>query len=74
MNELNKLKQLLDDLLIGYEAKCKNCILLIDDRATIWLDKDGLRVFGWGFSGQWPYSAEFLAKAFDRKFKEEMGR
>lgn len=71
MTELQKLKQLLDDLMIAYEAKCKNCILLIDNRATIWTDKDGLRVFGWGFSGQWPYSAEFVASALDRKFREE---
>ena len=73
MTELDKLKQLLDELMIAYEVKCKNCIVLIDDRATIWPDKDGLRVFGWGFSGIWTYSAEFVARMLDRKFREEMG-
>ena len=74
MPELDKLKQLLDELMIDYEEKTeegRRCIVLIDKLATIWTDKDGLRIFGWGFSGIWTYSAEFVARMLDRKFREE---
>ena len=72
MNELNKLKKLLDELLIGNELIC-NRTLALDTKPVFINDcPDGLHVYGWGFSGFWPYSAEFLAKAFDRKFREEM--
>ena len=74
MNELDKLKKLLDELLIGYELICNRTLALETKPVFINDCPDGLYVYGWGFSGLWPYSAEFLAKAFDRKFREEVGR
>lgn len=72
MNELDKLKKLLDELLIAYEQICDRTLALETKPVIINDCPDGLYVYGWGFSGQWPYSAEFVASALDRKFREEM--
>lgn len=32
----------------------------------------GFYVKGWGYSGIWRYSAEYVARMLDRKFKQEM--
>lgn len=73
MNELNKLKKLLDELLIGNELIC-NRTLALDTKPVIITDcgEDGLQMFGWNFFGCYTYSAEFVAKVLDRKFREEM--
>ena len=72
MTELEKLKQLLDKLLIAYEMICGRTLALVTKPVFITDCGDGLYVDGWGFSEQWPYSAEFIASALDRKFREEM--
>lgn len=74
MTELQKLKYLLDGQFIAYEQICDRTLALETKPVFINDCPDGLYVYGWGFSGFWPYSAEFLAKAFDRKFREEVGR
>ena len=71
MTELQKLKQLLDDLMIANEMICNRTLALVTKPVFINDCQDGLYIYGWGFSGFWPYSAEFVARAFDRKFREE---
>ena len=74
MTELQRLMQLLDDLMIAYEQLCDRTLMLETKPVIINECDDGLYIFGWGFSGLWPYSAEFVAKMLDRKFREEMRR
>ena len=71
MTELQRLMKLLDDLMIAYEQICAKTLAL--ETKPVFIDDcpDGLYVYGWGFSGQWPYSAEFIARTIDRKFREE---
>ena len=71
MTELQKLKQLLDDLMIANEMICNRTLALVTKPVFINDCQDGLYIYGWGFSGLWPYSAEFVAKMLDRKFREE---
>lgn len=71
MTELQRLKQLLDDLLIDNEMICNRTLALVTKPVFVTDCGDGLYVDGWGFSEQWPYSAEFIASALDRKFREE---
>lgn len=72
MAELDKLKQLLDELLIDYETIGKKTIALTTKHLFINSCPDGLYIFGWGYSGKWTYSPEYIAKMLDRKFREEM--
>lgn len=74
MTELQRLMKLLDDLMIAYEQICAKTLALETKPVIINECDDGLYIFGWGFSGLWPYSAEFVAKMLDRKFREEMRR
>ncbi len=71
MTELQKLMQLFDNLMIAYEQLCDRTLMLETKPVFITDCGDGLYVDGWGFSEQWPYSAEFIASALDRKFREE---
>ena len=71
MTELQKLMQLFDNLMIAYEQLCNRTLMLETKPVFITDCGDGLYVDGWGFSEQWPYSAEFIASALDRKFREE---
>lgn len=71
MTELQKLKQLLDDLMIAYEQLCDRTLMLETKPVIIKECPDGLYIHGWGYKGLWPYSAEFIARVFDRKFREE---
>ena len=72
MTELQKLEEMLDNLLIANEQICQRTLALVTKPVFINECQDGLYVYGWGFSGLWPYSAEFIASALDRKFREEM--
>ncbi len=72
MTELQKLKQLLDEQFIANELICERTLELDTKPVIVNECDDGLYVFGWGFSGIYPYSAEFVASALDRKFREEM--
>ena len=74
MTELQKLIYLLDGQFIAYEQICDRTLALETKPVFINDCPDGLYVYGLGFSGFWPYSAEFVARVFDRKFREEMGR
>ena len=74
MTELQRIMKLLDDLMIAYEQICAKTLALETKPGIINECDDGLYIFGWGFSGLWPYSAEFVAKMLDRKFREEMRR
>ena len=71
MTELQKLKQLLDDLMIDNEQLCDRTLMLETKPVIINECPDGLYIHGWDFFGLWPYSAEFVARVFDRKFREE---
>lgn len=73
MTELQKLKQLLDELQIDYESIGQKTVVLNTKPLFINDCPDGLYLIGWGYSGTWPYSAEFVARMLDRKFQEEMG-
>ena len=66
-----KLKQLLDDLLIAYEPISKRTVLLTTVPVFVNDCGDGLTVVGWGYSGIWTYSADYVAQMLDRKFREE---
>ena len=74
MTELDKLKKLLDELLIGNELICNRTLALDTNPVFINDCGDGLTVVGWGYSGIWTYSADYVARMLDRKFREEMGR
>ena len=74
MTELQRLMKLLDDLMIAYEQICAKTLALETKPVFITDCGDGLYIDGWGFTSQWPYSAEFIARALDRKFREEMRR
>ena len=71
MTELQKLMQLFDDLMIAYEQICEKTLMLETKPVIINECPDGLYIHGWEFFGLWPYSAEFIARVFDRKFREE---
>ena len=73
MRELTKLKELLEDLLIDYVPVGQRSLVL-ETKPVIITDcgEDGIQIFGWNFFGCYTYSAEFVAKALDRKFREEM--
>ena len=71
MTELDKLKQLLNDLMIDYESIGQKTVVLNAKPLFINDCSDGLYLIGCGYSGTWPYSAEFVAKMLDRKFREE---
>lgn len=71
MTELQRLMQLLDDLMIAYEQLCDRTLMLETKPVIINECPDGLYIHGWDFFGLWPYSAEFVARVFDRKFREE---
>lgn len=72
MTELQRLKNQLDNLLIENELICEQALVLKTKPVIINEYDDGLYIYGWGFIGIWPYSAEFVAKMLDRKFREEM--
>lgn len=72
MKELDELKQLLDDYLIDYETIGQRTVALTTKPLLVNGCPDGLYIFGWGFSGIWSYSAKFVSKLLDRKFREEM--
>lgn len=72
LTELQKLKYLLDELLIAYEPIGKRTVLLTTKPVFINDCGDGLTVVGWGYSGIWTYSADYVARMLDRKFREEM--
>lgn len=72
MKELDELKKLLDDYLIDYETIGKRTVALTTKPLLINDCPDGLYIFGWGYSGEWTYSPEYIAKMLDRKFREEM--
>ena len=71
MTELQRLKEMLDNLMIANEQICNRTLALVTKPVFITDCGDGLYVDGWGFSEQWPYSAEFIASALDRKVREE---
>lgn len=71
MTELERLKNQLDHLLIENELICERTLALGTKPVFINNCGDGLYIYGWGFSGLWPYSAEFVARMLDRKFREE---
>ena len=76
MNELDKLKQLLDELLIDYTVEQKHeatVIRLVTKPAQIvWWGEDTFTILGCGYQNQFEYSAECVARMLDRKFREEM--
>lgn len=72
MTELDKLKRLLDELLIAWEPIGSLTIALTTKPLFVNNLQDGLSVVGWGYSGQFRYSAEYVARMLDRKFREEM--
>lgn len=71
MTELQRLMQLFDNLMIAYEQLCDRTLMLETKPVIINECPDGLYIHGWGYEGLWPYSAEFIARVFDRKFREE---
>lgn len=72
MKELDELKQQLDNLLIDYDSIGERTVALTTKPVIINACSDGLYMYGWGFSGNWAYSAKFIAQTLDRKFREEM--
>lgn len=72
MTELQKLMQLLDDLMIAWVPLSDDTVMLSTKPLFITEIKDGLSVLGWGYSNIWTYSAEYVARMLDRKFREEM--
>lgn len=72
MEKLDELKQLLDDYLIDYETIGQRTVALTTKPLLINGCPDGLYIFGWGYSGKWAYSPEYIAGMLDRKFREEM--
>ena len=72
MPELQKLKQLLDELCIDWHMENYQAVVLDTVPVKIYPTLTrGCYIKGWGFSGIWPYSAEFVARMLDRKFREE---
>ena len=73
MMELQKLKQQLDELCIDWHMENYQAVVLDTVPVKIYpTPTRGCYIKGWGFSGIWPYSAEFVDRMLDRKFKEEM--
>lgn len=73
MTEMDKMKQLLDELCIDWHMENYQAIVLDTVPVKIYPTLTrGCYIKGWGFSGTWTYSAEFVAKLLDRKFREEM--
>ena len=71
MTELDKLERLLNELQIAYEPISKRTVLLTTKPVFINDCGDGLTVVGWDYSGVWAYSADYVARMLDRKFREE---
>lgn len=72
LTELQKLKYLLDELMIAYEQISNRTVFLTTKPVFIIEFGEGLVVIGWGYSGIWTYSADYVARMLDRKFREEM--
>jgi hypothetical protein len=71
VGELDRLAVLLSDLEIGFDL-VGECLALSTKPVFIREEADGLRVVGWGYMGVFRYSAEWVARMLDRKFKAEM--
>ena len=75
MSEYTKLKRLLKELHIAYQP-----VIFPDDSEEIWLATapvrikyqkwDAFTIEGGGYSGVWEYSAEYIARMLDRKFRD----
>ena len=72
MDNVNRLHRLLDEACIDYTAYGPNT-LLDTVPVSILPVYDGFRIFGAGYIGVWSYSAEYVARMLDRKFREGMG-
>ena len=72
MSELTRLHRLLYEACIDYTAYGPTTTL--DTAAVVLLHTNyGFWVFGAGYTGVWPYSAEYVVRMMDRKFREGMG-
>ena len=73
MSEIEKLHRLLYEACIDYKIAQNGTIML--DTALVFLReaKDGILISGAGYTGVWPYSAEYVVRMLDKKFREGMG-
>ena len=74
MTELQRLMQLLDNLMIDYKVETKHEVTVIrlvtkPDTQIVWWGEDSFTILGWGYRNQFEYSAEFVARMLDRKFR-----
>lgn len=66
---MKKIKKLLDEACIDYITQGP-AIMLDTAPVTLLNMQSGLLIFGAGYSGVWPYSAEYVVKMLDKKFRE----
>ena len=73
MSELTRLHRLLYEACIDYKVAQDGTIML--DTAPVFLQEkhDGIAISGEGYTGTWTYSAEYVVRMLDKKFREGMG-
>ena len=73
MSEIEKLHRLLYETCIDYKIAQNGTIML--DTASVFLRGtwDGILISGAGYTCVWPYSAEYVVRMLDKKFREGMG-
>lgn len=73
MSELEKLHRLLYEACIDYKTAQDGMIML--DTVPVFLREaqGGIFIFGVGYAGIWSYSAEYVVRILDEKFREGMG-
>lgn len=73
MDNVNRLRRLPYEACIDYKVAQNGMIML--DTAPVFLREtwDGILISGAGYTSVWAYSAEYVVRMLDKKFREGMG-
>ncbi len=72
MSELEKMQRLLYEACIDYTTYGGAIFPDTADVMILQTDDGSFLVFGLGYNGVWSYSAEYVVRMLDRKFREGM--
>ena len=72
VSDIEKLHRLLYEACIDYTAYGPTTVIDTAEIVLLSMD-DGFWVFGEGYTGTWTYSAEYVVRMLDKKFREGMG-